>query len=42
MAVDFIYIMQSRKFQEEVIRKFNLIPYYKINEPDTLKAMELA
>ena len=42
MAVDFIYIMQSRKFQEEVIRKFNLIPYYKIDEPDTLKAMELA
>ena len=42
MAVDFIYIMQSRKFQEEVVRKFNLIPYYKIDEPDTLKAMELA
>ena len=42
MAVDFIYIMQSRKFREEVVRKFNLIQYYKITEPDTLKAMELA
>jgi LPS O-antigen subunit length determinant protein (WzzB/FepE family) len=42
MAVDFIYIMQSRKFREEVVRKFNLIQYYKIKEPDSLKAMELA
>lgn len=42
MAVDFLYIMQSRKFSEEVIKKFHLITYYKIKEPDSLMAMELA
>ncbi|MEN6444502.1 MAG: Wzz/FepE/Etk N-terminal domain-containing protein [Candidatus Cloacimonas sp.] len=42
MAVNFLYIMQSRKFREEVIRKFHLITYYKIKEPDSLMAMELA
>jgi len=37
-----IAIMNSRTFSEDVIRKFNLIPYFKIKEKDSLRAMDLA
>jgi len=35
-------ILESRTLSEEAIREFNLIKYYKINEQDTLKAMDMA
>jgi uncharacterized protein involved in exopolysaccharide biosynthesis len=37
-----LIILNSRTFSESVIRKFKLIPYFKIEEPDTLKAMDKA
>jgi tyrosine-protein kinase Etk/Wzc len=37
-----VTIMKSRMFSEEVIRKFNLIDYFKISVPDTLRAMDMA
>lgn len=41
-AIDFITIMKSRGFREKVVRKFNLVPYFKITRPDSTEAMELA
>jgi uncharacterized protein involved in exopolysaccharide biosynthesis len=38
---DFIGIMSSRTFSEDVIKKFNLINFFKINDQDSLKAMDL-
>lgn len=35
-------ILKSREFNERVIRHFNLIQYYKIDDPDTVKAMDMA
>ena len=35
-------ILKSRTFSESVVRQFNLIDYFKITEPDTLKAMDFA
>ncbi|MGI6197865.1 MAG: GumC family protein [Candidatus Cloacimonadaceae bacterium] len=34
--------MYSRRFSEDVIRKFDLISYFKINDPDTLLQMDVA
>ncbi|HPM04855.1 MAG TPA: Wzz/FepE/Etk N-terminal domain-containing protein [Candidatus Cloacimonas sp.] len=42
LSKDFINIMKRREFREEVVRRFNLIPYYKISEADSSKAMALA
>ncbi len=42
MAVDFVTVMKRRSFSEQVIDKFDLINYYKIERPDSLEAMELA
>jgi uncharacterized protein involved in exopolysaccharide biosynthesis len=39
-AENFITVMQSRTFSEEVIRKFNLIPYFKLHNPDSLRNMD--
>lgn len=39
-AVNFITVMQSRSFSEEVIRKFGLIPYFKLHHPDSLRNMD--
>lgn len=37
-----LIILRSRTLNEDVVRKFNLIPYFKIKETDTLKAMDMA
>lgn len=37
-----VTILTSRTFSEDVIRKFNLIEYFRITEADTLKAMDQA
>ncbi len=42
LAVDFISVMKSRGFSEDVIRKFDLISYFEISAEDSLEAMELA
>jgi len=39
---DFITIMSSRTFSEDIIRQYNMIEYFKINEADSLVAMEMA
>jgi len=39
-AENFITVMQSRTFSEEVIRKFKLIPYFKLHNPDSLRNMD--
>ncbi len=39
-AVNFITVMQSRSFSETVIRKFNLIPYFKLHNADSLRNMD--
>lgn len=39
-AVNFITVMQSRSFSEEVIDKFNLITYFKLHNPDPLRNMD--
>lgn len=41
-AENFVTVMQSRTFSEEIIRKFNLIPYFKLNDPDSLRNMDNA
>ncbi|MCL2064620.1 MAG: Wzz/FepE/Etk N-terminal domain-containing protein [Candidatus Cloacimonetes bacterium] len=43
-AMNFKYsaILKSRTNTENTIRKFNLIDYFEITEPDTLKAMDIA
>ncbi len=40
-AVDFITVMKSRTFRENVVREFDLIPYFKIKKPP-MEAMEKA
>ena len=35
-------IMQSRTFSLDVVKKFNLIEYFEIEEPDTLISFEIA
>lgn len=42
LGTDFINIMKRREFREEVVRRFNLIPYFKITEADSSRAMALA
>ncbi len=42
MAVEFLTEMDSRSFREDIIRKFDLIPYFRINETDSAVAMEKA
>jgi len=39
-AENFITVMQSRTFSEEVIRKYRLIPYFKLHNPDSLRNMD--
>ncbi|RLC48215.1 MAG: hypothetical protein DRH57_02570 [Candidatus Cloacimonadota bacterium] len=41
-GMDLVTIMKSRTFSEDVVRKFNLIKYLKIDNPDSLISMELA
>lgn len=42
LSTDFINVMKRREFREEVVRKFKLIPYFKITEADSSRAMALA
>ncbi|MBM4398951.1 MAG: hypothetical protein FJ041_01285 [Candidatus Cloacimonetes bacterium] len=42
MALDFLTVMDSRTFREDVIHRFNLIKYFKINKPDSAVAMDIA
>lgn len=42
MALDFLTVMDSRTFREDVIRRFDLVSYFGIREPDSLKAMDKA
>lgn len=37
-----LIILRSRTMNEDVIRKFNLIQYFRIREADSLKAMDIA
>ncbi len=37
-----LVILRSRSLNERAIRRFNLIRYFKITEPDTLRAMDMA
>nr|HPR18396.1 Wzz/FepE/Etk N-terminal domain-containing protein [Candidatus Cloacimonadota bacterium] len=41
-GLELITIMQSRTFSEDVVKQFNLINYFEINDPDTLVSRELA
>ena len=41
-SVSFMTAMKSRGFSEDVIRKFNLINYFKITKPDSLARMDKA
>ncbi len=41
-AINSVSAMRSRRLSEDVIRHFNLIPYYKITEKDSLMAMDKA
>lgn len=40
--VDFLNIINSRQFSENLIKQFDLLTYFEINEADSLKAMDLA
>lgn len=42
MALDFLTVMDSRTFSEDVIRKFRLIDYFKITDSDSLISMDIA
>ncbi len=37
-----LIILRSRTMNEDVIRKFNLVQYFRIREADSLKAMDIA
>ena len=37
-----VFLLNSREFSEKIINEFNLIEYFKIEEEDNLKAMDLA
>lgn len=39
---DFLNIINSRQFSEHLIRKYNLVSYFEIEEADTLMAMDKA
>ncbi|MEF3695287.1 MAG: Wzz/FepE/Etk N-terminal domain-containing protein [Candidatus Cloacimonadota bacterium] len=39
---NFITVMNSRTFGEDVIRKFDLIKYFKLSQPDSLARMDKA
>lgn len=39
---NFVTVMQSRGFSEDVIRKFRLIEYFKLTQPDSLARMDKA
>lgn len=39
-AVNFVTVMESRSMGEEVIRKFRLIDYFKLDNPDSLRNMD--
>lgn len=41
-AINAVTAMRSRRFSEDVIRRFDLIDYYKITEKDSLKSMDFA
>ncbi len=41
-GLDFITIMNSRTFSEDVIEKYDIVEYFKIEDPDSLVAKELA
>lgn len=41
-AISLVAIMKSRTFSEDIIRKFELIDYFEITDPDSLVSMELA
>jgi len=41
-SVELMTIMHSRNFSESIIKKFNLIEYFEIEEPDSLRAKDLA
>ncbi len=42
MALDFLTVMDSRTFREDIVRKFQLIDYFKITNSDSLKSMDIA
>lgn len=42
VAVDYVTILESRSFREQLVRKFDLIRYFRIEQQDSLKAMDLA
>lgn len=39
-AENFITVMQSRTMSEELIRKFDLLSYFKLDHPDSLRNMD--
>lgn len=41
-SINAVSAMHSQRFSEDVIRKFDLIRYFKINDPDSLVQMDLA
>lgn len=41
-ADNFVTVMQSRTFTEEIIRKFRLLDYFKLHDPDSLRNMDNA
>jgi uncharacterized protein involved in exopolysaccharide biosynthesis len=41
-GTDLVTILESRSVSEDVIRHFNLIPYFKIEEKDSLRAWDKA
>ncbi len=41
-GIDLITIMSSRTFSEDVIKKFNMIEYFEIKDPDSLVVIEKA
>lgn len=39
-ALNFVSVLKSRRLSEEVIHKFDLINYFKLNDPDSLANMD--
>lgn len=37
-----VFLLSSREFSEKIINEFNLIEYFEIDDPDPLKAMDIA
>jgi uncharacterized protein involved in exopolysaccharide biosynthesis len=42
LAVEFVTILDSRTFREDIVRKFDLVSYFKIKNPNPSIAMEKA